>query len=313
MWKIGDSVDVEADDIYCPGKVIDLTEIKRNKSVLIHYIGWDNSFDEWIESKSKRLHKGGSYVVKCNAWTKFDNSLCYWPCDLYIRSAVGNNREVATIEWLKQETKSVCMPYGPAIHQLKPYVHGVWMASSKISPFAKQYKERVDAGMRSKFAAAFSFALQGIQSNKDSTNFHFNLIGSYCDNMSDARAYGVLSTPITVSLPPSGSGWNATAAKSSKTRKSNTLSTVLRNSRLFENGSLPEYMEDYLSQYTEHYPALLGMPYAGGIGVSSSRGGPVASTAIMGKPKDVGELVSDIESVLGTWPRNSTVKKAKLK
>jgi hypothetical protein len=61
---IGDKLDVkDTENVWCVGEVKEIIKNGKNKDILfIHYIGWNNSFDEYIFQSSNRLAPFGLYT-----------------------------------------------------------------------------------------------------------------------------------------------------------------------------------------------------------------------------------------------------------
>jgi hypothetical protein len=174
-WKVSDKVDIEAEDIWCPGEIVSVNE----KSVKVTYEGWDESFDEII-TKPSRLAKGGTYVTKYKGWVDLFVRLPSWPCVIYDRPPKNNSPR--GIEFLKIEKKLFIKPSGTMTSYLKPYHHGVWMNRSNILPFSKHRDAKIAAvheGNRKDLIPHFDASVKALQENEEALDFEFKFEGTY--------------------------------------------------------------------------------------------------------------------------------------
>ena len=147
-WVIGDLLDVESGDIYSPARIIDVNydevskKLKDYRSkylaqcpkphIVVHYIGWEESYDEAIaiDSLGDRVTISGMHVKKYKVWVNLSSEFPVWPCYLYVRSVKDNNK--GAIKFLKQEKYMLVIPYGLNQNCMKPYRTG-----TKSSPIKR--------------------------------------------------------------------------------------------------------------------------------------------------------------------------------
>jgi hypothetical protein len=132
--RVGDRVDVEADGVYCPA-VIRNVHSNENK-VLIHYTGWDTSYDEWIPFSlvPSRIFPAFQGVQKVKVWANLSkDTYPFWPCIAFIRLPRAQNSY--GIEYLQQEKKVFIIPIGEMFPGKKYFDQGFWIDSSQLRSF----------------------------------------------------------------------------------------------------------------------------------------------------------------------------------
>mmetsp|Transcript_14538 Transcript_14538/g.14641 ORF Transcript_14538/g.14641 Transcript_14538/m.14641 type:complete len:295 (-) Transcript_14538:159-1043(-) len=181
-WNVGDIVDVldtrrKSEKIWCPAKIIKKDE---NGKLMITYIGWRDEWDEWVED-SIIIMPRGTFVHRYKSWVFLSSKIKNWPCEVYVRTPHDENSAKYLME---VEKRVMIIPYGPSKgphgNPLKPYKHGVWYASSKISPFSKLQENRIAYGLNSVHSQTFEMALKECEES-DAKNefFSFRVDSSY--------------------------------------------------------------------------------------------------------------------------------------
>ena len=67
-FAVGDRLDFEAEDIFCPCVV----KSRTASSMLIGYEGWDSDHDVWVTAKdAHRMQRSGSFVTKVSFFLPF--------------------------------------------------------------------------------------------------------------------------------------------------------------------------------------------------------------------------------------------------
>ena len=152
-WKVDDLVDVldPINFVFCPGVVTKVMQCPGK--VTIHYIGWGPEWDDEILQQDipKRLFPVGTFVIKCKAWVKLNTSIPHWPCFIYIRvpqiDLITNQPNTIGESYLREYNRLLVFPCGSPCSVLNPYLHGVWLVSSKIIPFERMKEEKIQAGL----------------------------------------------------------------------------------------------------------------------------------------------------------------------
>ncbi|RYH14837.1 hypothetical protein EON65_32900 [archaeon] len=101
----------------------------------MHYLGWDESFDETISDPS-RLAKGFTFTNRVKVWTRFSTKMPAWPCVGFLRQPVVDSEE--GMNELRAEPKVYLLPCGPLNKYITPYHHGVWIHSKHLSSFSEK-------------------------------------------------------------------------------------------------------------------------------------------------------------------------------
>lgn len=131
MWSVGDSVDIESGGIYCAAKIVDVNlglNLPLNspcRNVAVHYLGWDNTYDELIPADEfeKKSVPGGTYTRIYKAWAFFSTKYPVWPCMVYLRSPKDGDKDA--IKFLKEETMIFVIPYGADQPSMKSCKDGI--------------------------------------------------------------------------------------------------------------------------------------------------------------------------------------------
>lgn len=200
-YKVGNKVTVESEDVYCPAEVIAVT----SKSIRIHYIGWDTSYDTDLHNFSI-VHPGLALVPRIKVWASLSGKIEQWPCVAYIRHAVNNCKD--GVDFLKQETRVLVIPAGRELSFIKPYALGKWVTTTSIFPFSmKSFRGKNSANVSAAIESAISELLND-RSSRDLPTMKF--IGSY-ESVTGKELYPPLpiSSPVpehsSSSLKPSSS------------------------------------------------------------------------------------------------------------
>jgi hypothetical protein len=200
--KVGDIVDILCPDgIFCPAEVLEIEkkvrlggqqherddnnndgdgddnrlELKDIISVKIHYVGWENEWDESVTNLC-RIRPGWTYTYKCRAWVRLSDKFCHWPCVLFVRRPYRK----AAISHLKAENKMYIMPCGKNEKPIVPFKPGMWFKAKSITSFEKGYQVKVEEGRNDKrYGSHFISAVQELVSMDDVLPYPFSFIGTY--------------------------------------------------------------------------------------------------------------------------------------
>ena len=150
-------------------------ELKDIISVKIHYVGWENEWDESVTNLC-RIRPGWTYTYKCRAWVRLSDKFCHWPCVLFVRRPYRK----AAISHLKAENKMYIMPCGKNEKPIVPFKPGMWFKAKSITSFEKGYQVKVEEGRNDKrYGSHFISAVQELVSMDDVLPYPFSFIGTY--------------------------------------------------------------------------------------------------------------------------------------
>jgi 1-acyl-sn-glycerol-3-phosphate acyltransferase len=175
-YPVGIKVDIldYNHDVYSPAIVI------RNhiSSIDVSYLGWGSDWDENIKEIDRVSLNSTKYV---KAWVKLNQSICLWPCVLYLRMPLKGSSKGE--EYLRTETRMLTYPCGhhsrcPFKLVVKP--NGTWVSVKHVFPFGTSAdKLRIAKGEMHKHREFFSEALEQLQNDKDSVIYPFRLDSSF--------------------------------------------------------------------------------------------------------------------------------------
>ena len=141
--------------------------------------GWNNGDVRWysdIEDDS-RIERAGTYVSKSKAWVRIKSSVCYWPSIVYIRRPSNKKGEAA----LKEDERVFIEPFGEGRLFLRPYINGMWIKTSQVSPFDVNNERRRRSGLQFKnkpISELFEYAMM-MCNRSDIPALHFDFDGSF--------------------------------------------------------------------------------------------------------------------------------------
>jgi hypothetical protein len=194
-YVVGDCVDVASNNVWCPCKVIEVYSDREMKfkdgrkscfssGIVVSYIGWSAKFNESIED-SYRVDVGGSKVFTYKAWINLPK-LPPWPCVVYDRGIVRNNKEARL--FLKTEFKVYIQVCGNKTKYLKPYFDGFWYDAKCVLSFSPHFDVSMTSGklichpnMRDNWRCAIGqlIAMEFDQHNYNVTDSDFQFDGTY--------------------------------------------------------------------------------------------------------------------------------------
>lgn len=185
-FKPGDDIDVEADGVYCPGKVVRCFNFNGKKHVRVHYIGWDESYDEDVEDLS-RIIPGFHSVRRVKVWVMFHEKIPFWPCVAYVRFPSHNNQQ--GIDYLQQEKKVFVIPYGSSSYFLKFNDKGMWVYCKTVIPFSKDpSKLKTLKGVNvDEFMKEIATNANHLRNDRNSSLCDFEFDGSYIAELKYVR------------------------------------------------------------------------------------------------------------------------------
>lgn len=127
-----------------------------------------------------RIFPGYSVVKKVKLWAKLSDKFPNWPCIGFIRQPVADQK--IGMDELKLEKKLYVIPCGKINKYTSPYFHGVWLDTSRLEPFMRNYEHRKARGLEHQqrfFTEEFTVALEDCEANAEAGIINFRFNGSF--------------------------------------------------------------------------------------------------------------------------------------
>lgn len=168
---------------------------------MIENKGWNNGDVRWysdIEDET-RLKPAGTFVIKSKAWVRIKSGTCYWPSIVYIRRPFNSEG----VSYLQDEPRVFIEPFGEGKLFLRPYINGMWIRATSVSPFDVNNARRRRVGLDTKTKALsdlFEDAIHMCDQSKIPA-IKFNFDGTFdCSHLKKKTSHSLIvsSTKPTV-------------------------------------------------------------------------------------------------------------------
>mmetsp|Transcript_29277 Transcript_29277/g.38485 ORF Transcript_29277/g.38485 Transcript_29277/m.38485 type:complete len:439 (-) Transcript_29277:135-1451(-) len=150
--KVGRRIDaLDLEQVWSPATIV---EVGEDSKVLIKYDGWGSEWNEWVdpEKQRHRIAKVYEFTHLSKCWVKVA-SQPWWPAMVTVRRPMSGSTEGQ--EALRLEEKTYVQLFAPPAKYLDS---GLWLQTSKISPWMYRYDKRKEAVKTSKFQKAIQEA-----------------------------------------------------------------------------------------------------------------------------------------------------------